>query len=182
MYVYFEVLPLLTFGYISGPFKGYIVRYGYDASLHPESRFLQVIHYRMNKREFYSVKQRWVVAVVLYIDFLYCIVLSWIEIHWVGLIWVDIVCIRPALTLIALHCPVQYCTLLHCIVPHCTEINCTAVYCIVLFVICHLVCSYSLLFYHSAISNHASTISSTVYKSNERMYTYISLLLRNMPY
>ena len=58
MYVYFEVLPLLTFGYISGPFKGYIVRYGYDASLHPESRFLQVVHYRMNKREFYNVKQR----------------------------------------------------------------------------------------------------------------------------
>lgn len=58
MYVFFEVLPLLSFGYISGPFKGYIVRYGYDAAKHPESRFLQVLHYRMNKREFNNVKQR----------------------------------------------------------------------------------------------------------------------------
>lgn len=59
MYVFFEVLPLLSFGYVSGPFKGYVVRYGYDAAKHPESRFLQVLHYRMNKREFYSVKQRY---------------------------------------------------------------------------------------------------------------------------
>ena len=65
MYVFFEVLPLFSFGYISGPFKGYIVRYGYDAALHHESRFLQVIHFRMIKREYHSLKQRYLVLYII---------------------------------------------------------------------------------------------------------------------
>jgi hypothetical protein len=57
-YVFFETVALLTYGYVSGPFKGYIVRYGYDPAQHPESRFLQVLHFRLNARDFNSIKDR----------------------------------------------------------------------------------------------------------------------------
>jgi RNA polymerase III transcription factor (TF)IIIC subunit HTH domain len=53
-----QILPLHTFNYRSGPFMKAMARYGYDASEHPEARFLQVVQLRHSLKYYRAMKKR----------------------------------------------------------------------------------------------------------------------------
>lgn len=57
-HMFLELLPKVAYMYSSGPFKGLLVRHGYDPEKEPKSRFLQLLTIRLPHDIYNNLKQR----------------------------------------------------------------------------------------------------------------------------